>query len=123
MSSNVSSTERDSGGSARRGKKSRGETPAAKARRLIEASNLHAYLRDLGLPVQPTIHINGPAFASAVVVVDFGQPLEPIKLTDDENAEVTEYLRQLTRTVIGKNINLPVEVDTKNGLVYWSKLP
>jgi type IV secretory pathway ATPase VirB11/archaellum biosynthesis ATPase len=108
--------------SARRNKKSRGESASVRNRRLIEASALHQFITDLNLKAVPSIHINGPAFASAIVTVDFGAPLEPVKLTSDENAEISERLRELTRTVISREVPVQIETDTKNGLVYWSRL-
>jgi hypothetical protein len=78
------------------------------------------WLRSLDLHVNPSIHINY-GYQSAVVAVDFGSPLQPVKLSNDQTIELHSRIRKLTKEVIGKDINVRIMHDQSNG-VYWSSL-
>jgi hypothetical protein len=84
-------------------------------------SEINTYLESLGLAVTPTVHINGRAFSTCLVTVDFGQPLTPVRLTSEQNGEFTERLRELAKRVLGRDANIRISHDGPNG-VYWASV-
>lgn len=91
-------------------------------RRVVDTTALADYLAGLDLGVTPTIHVNGHAFQMALVTVDFGQPLKPIKLSAEQHSEFTDRLRKLGRDILnrGENANIRVSHDLTGGLVYFA---
>jgi len=79
------------------------------------------FLASLETGVEPNLHINGHHFTTAVVVVDFGTPLRPIKLSSDQTQELFARLRKLTKEVIGKDVHIRVSNEYQHG-VFWSSL-
>jgi hypothetical protein len=74
-----------------------------------------------GFPVgKPSVKVNGSAFAFAVVAVDFGTPLEPVKLNGEQNQELQAKMKELTTALTGRR-NVRVNFDHNNG-VYWSSI-
>lgn len=109
---------------ARRPRAARKPTTAARPSRrpVADVKPLREYLDTLELGVNPTIHINGHAFASALVTVDFGQPLKPAKLNQDQGAVFSDLLRKLAREIVNReNANIRVSYDNING-VYWASI-
>jgi hypothetical protein len=82
--------------------------------------NLRAWLQTLDLPFKPGLHINGLPFTSALVAVDFGQPLEPIRITPEQKLELLERIRKLTCIVLDRETYVNVEND--NNGIYWSSV-
>lgn len=68
----------------------------------------------------PIAKINGSAFAGAVVTVDFGSPLEPVKLGAEHNQELHARMKELTTSLTGRR-NVRVQFDHNNG-VYWASI-
>lgn len=95
-----------------------------RARRVIDTASLAEFLAGLDLGYTPTIHVNGHAYQMALVTVDFGQPLKPVKLNPEQNAEFTDRLRKLAREVLnrGENANVRVSHDLTAGLVYYASV-
>ncbi len=74
-----------------------------------------------GFPVgRPTAKVNGSAFASAVVAVDFGSPLEQVSLNGDQKQELHARMKELTTALTGRR-NVRVQSDNANG-VHWSSI-
>lgn len=88
-------------------------------RRSYDIAPVAEYLASLDLGVTPTIHVNGHSFQMALVTVDFGQPLKPIKLSAEQNQEFTDRLRKLARDIIGRDA-VRVSHDLTGGLVYYA---
>lgn len=118
MSDSVAATE------ARRPRARKDGRSKERARRVIDTASLADYLGGLDLGVNPTIHVNGHSFQMALVTVDFGQPLKPVKLTPEQNAEFNDRLRKLAREVLnrGENANVRVSHDLTAGLVYYASV-
>lgn len=90
-------------------------------RRNPDVKDLEDYLTSLELHVKPTIHINGHMHPTAILTVDFGTPLKPIKISNDQIVEMTGKMKKLTREVLGKDVNISVMPDQANG-VFYAKL-
>lgn len=72
--------------------------------------------------INPTLHINGTAYAGAVLTVDFGTPLTEQKLDSDQSAELVSRMRTAARTLYqDKEINVRVQNDTQNG-IWWASV-
>jgi hypothetical protein len=97
--------------------------PVRSSRRPVaDVKSLRDYLASLDLGITPTVHVNGHAFSSALVTVDFGQPLKPAKLNQDQGAEFSDRLRKLAREIVNRdNANIRVSYDNING-VYWASI-
>lgn len=86
------------------------------------SNDLRKFLATLDTGVDPDLHINGPHFGAAVVVIDFGTPLKPVKLTGEQAQELTARLRKLTLELSGnRHVNIRVNNDYQNG-IYWSSI-
>ncbi len=68
--------------------------------------------------VKPSIHINS-GYNLAVIVVDFGSPVEPIKLNSDQFTEFSKLVKAATKEVINKDTSVRLSVD--NG-VHWTSI-
>jgi hypothetical protein len=105
-----------------RPRRERTRTPARSRRPVADTAAMREYLDSLDLSVVPTIHINGHAFANALVTVDFGQPLKPAKLSQEQGAVFSDLLRKLARDVLNREgANIRVSYDSYNG-VYWASI-
>ena len=72
--------------------------------------------------INPTVHVNGAPFTSAVMAVDFGTPLTEQKLTSDQSAELVAKMRSATKSLFqDKEINVRVQNDTSNG-IWWTSV-
>jgi len=69
----------------------------------------------------PTLHENGPNYATAILTVDFGEPLEEVNLTPERTAELVSRLRNATKLVCKKDVNVRVQNDTING-IWWTSI-
>lgn len=85
--------------------------------RFAEVRALREWLDTLPIHVNPTVHVNGPQFSTAYVTVDFGQPLDPIRLPSDIAHELMDRLRKAGREISGA-ANLRVSTDGPSG-IYW----
>jgi hypothetical protein len=85
------------------------------------SNELRKFLASLDTGVDPDLHINGSHFTNAVVVVDFGTPLKPIKLSTEQSADLSARLRKLTRELYGnREVNVRINSDYQNGIYYTS---
>lgn len=97
--------------------------PAARAPRWAgDLAEFNTFLSTIECEVKPTIHVNGSAHSSAIVTVDFGSPIEQFRLTSDDNADVTERLRHLARTIVARDtVNIRISYDAPNG-IFWASI-
>ena len=103
-----------------RAKKPRSTGP--RERRGADTKYIRDWLESLELEVKPTVHINGHAYTSALVTVDFGSPLKPVKLTPEQNGELTDRLRMLAKDIVGReNANIRISHDGQNG-IFWASV-
>lgn len=73
-------------------------------------------------PAKPILHVNGPSFASAVLTVDFGAPLnEPVVLTAEQTAELVTGLKTAARSLYRYDVNVRVQNDLSNG-IWWASI-
>lgn len=99
-------------------KKPRSET-AKRGRGSLDLTPMKAFLASLDVGVTPTLHVNGHSYSTAIVTVDFGSPLTPIKLTQEQTQDLTDRLRRLARDIIGRDANVRVSHDSSNG-IFWA---
>lgn len=79
------------------------------------------WLASLNL-INPTLHINGTAYAGAVLTVDFGTPLTEQKLDADQSAELVARMRNAARILCqDKDSNVRVQNDIQNG-IWWASV-
>jgi hypothetical protein len=88
-----------------------------------ELDEFKAWLSGLGFQSPPKIHVNGAAYTTAVVVVDFGTPLaEPYKLTPEQSAELIAYMRSTTKSLFkDREVTARVQSDSNTG-IWWSNV-
>ena len=95
--------------------------PARAPRYAGDLADLSTFLATIECEVNPTVHVNGSAYASALAAIDFGSPLNQFRLTSDDNAELTDRLRRLARAIVGReNANIRISHDGQNGIFYAS---
>jgi hypothetical protein len=82
--------------------------------------DLENFLNDLQLHVKPAIHVNGKDHPTALVVVDFGAPLQQVKLSTEQSQDLTAKLRKFARDVAVKDANIRISSDNYLGLVFWA---
>lgn len=98
-----------------------GAQRGGKGRRVIDTAELVSWLDGLGLGVRPTVKVNGPLFSTAVITVDLGSPLNPVRLSGVQAEELTRKLRALTRDAYNHDVNVRVSSDNQNG-IFWSSV-
>jgi hypothetical protein len=85
-------------------------------------SDLEYFLSSLDLPNKPSIHVNGKEHPTALVVVDFGAPLEAVRLNSELSQELAGRLRRFARDLLTKESTIRVSTDNYNGVVYWASI-
>lgn len=66
----------------------------------------------------PRMHINGSDFPTALVSVDFGQPLKGVHLSADRGNELSTLLKAAGKELYRKKSSLRVNFDNQRG-VFW----
>ena len=82
-------------------------------------TDLENYLNSLGY-AKPGIHVNGKDHPTALVVVDFGTPLEAVRLTSEQGQELASKLRRFARELVSKDANVRVSSDNYCGVIYYA---
>ena len=82
-------------------------------------TELETFLSTLGV-AKPGIHVNGKDHPSALVVVDFGTPLEAVRLSSEQSQELASKLRKFARELVSKDTNVRVSSDNYHGIVYYA---
>ena len=95
------------------------EVRRSRQKRIVELDEFKQWLVDLD--GHPRLHVNGPAFATAVLTVDFGTPLEEHRLSPEASGELTNRLRLVTKVLCKEKDNVRVQTDTSNG-IWWSSI-
>lgn len=83
---------------------------------------LESFLHSLDLPNRPSIHVNGKEHPTALVVVDFGAPLDPVRLNSELSQELAGRIRRFARDLLTKEASIRVSSDNYNGVVYWASI-
>lgn len=91
----------------------------AKASPRVELEN---YLNTLNVKVKPAIHVNGKDHPTALVVVDFGTPIEAVRLSSEQSQELASKLRKFARELVSANANVRVSSDNYCGVVFFASL-
>lgn len=84
--------------------------------------DLETFLSSLDLHVKPSIRVNGKEHPTALVVVDFGAPLDSVRLNSEQSQELATRLRKFARELINKDVNVRVSSDNYLGVVYWASI-
>lgn len=85
-------------------------------------ADLEAFLSSLDLPNAPSIHVNGKEHPTALVVVDFGAPLDPVRLGSELSQELQNKLKRFSADLLNKPATIRVNTDNYNGVVFWSSI-
>jgi hypothetical protein len=95
----------------------------ARVSHFSELDECRAWLTGLGFQSAPKVHVNGAAHPTAVIVVDFGTPLnEPLKLSPEQSAELIGHIRSNTKLMFReRDVNVRVQSDTNTG-IWWSSV-
>ncbi len=83
-------------------------------------ARLTDWLSGLKLHVKPTLKINGPIYTSAILAVDFGSPIEPVRLTSEQAHDLAYLIKAATTEITGRR-SVRVNHDTNNG-IYWTSI-
>ena len=90
-------------------------------RKKLDYDEFRQWLSSLNL-INPTLHVNGIQYASAVLTVDFGTPLVEQKLTPEQNVELMTRMRNTTKSLSpDKEVNVRIQTDPMNG-VWWTSI-
>lgn len=97
--------------------------------KLSTRKELEAFLESLDVEFKPVIHVNGKDYPTAVVVVDFGAPVESFRLSPEQRQELTSKIHKFTKELVAKKgnddakeLNFRVSSDSYFGLVFWSAI-
>lgn len=95
-------------------------TDKRRQKRIVELEDFRLWLT--GLDSKPILHINGPNYPTAVITVDFGTPLEDVKLSPELAGDLVNRMRTATKTLCrDKEANARVQSDNSNG-IWWSSI-
>lgn len=83
---------------------------------------LESFLSSLDLPNKPSIYVNGKEYPTAIVVVDFGAPLEAVRLNSEQSQELASRLRKFAGDLLSKQAPIRVSSDNYNGVLYWCSI-
>lgn len=84
--------------------------------------DLEEFLDSLDLTVKPTIHVNGKDHPTAIVVVDFGAPLQSVRLSSNQSNDLGTKIRRYTKDILNKDAYIRIASDNYSGIVYWSTI-
>ncbi len=71
-------------------------------------------------PEAPRLHINGPDYITAMLSVDFGQPLGGIYLSADRGNELTSLMRSAAKSITRRRGAIRVNFDNNHGVFFAS---
>jgi hypothetical protein len=87
-------------------------------KRVVSTESFETFLSNLDIPVKARLHVNGASYHTALVTVDFGEPLEPFRLTQDQTYELHSGLRALARDILGRDAPININTDNSRGVVW-----
>ncbi len=105
---------------AQKARKPRPEVRVGRGKR-FDATELQAYLDTLSVGVVPSIHFNGTIHPTAIIAVDFGAPISPVRLSQDQVQELMTKMRKVTRDLYSNEVNIRVSSDHQNG-IFWASI-
>ena len=80
-----------------------------------------AWLAALEGANNPTLHINGKAYTSCLLTVDFGTPLESYRLDNAQQSDLVNFMRQAGRAILSnENASIRCTPDNSNGVWFAS---
>lgn len=83
-------------------------------------NNLVSWLAEQKFPINPAVKVNGSSFPNVVLVVDFGSPLEPVRLTSEQGNDLSHLIKESVTAITGKR-NVRINFDNNNG-VFWASV-
>lgn len=69
----------------------------------------------------PKLHVNGNDHPTALVVVDFGQPLTGVSMGSDRSTELTALMRAAAKVMTRRRGQLRTQYDNQRG-VFWASI-
>lgn len=66
----------------------------------------------------PTLHINGNDHPTALITVDFGQPLTGVSMTSERSGELSALARAAAKSLTRRRGQLRTSYDNHRG-VFW----
>lgn len=108
---------------SRPNKKPRSENArnARVVKKAVDAEPLRKWLATLNVNVKPTVHVNGPSQEAAILTVDFGAPISPVRLSGEQSLELTSQMKKLAAEFYSGDVNIRVSNDSQHG-IYWASL-
>jgi hypothetical protein len=119
--SNKNSNENNGSRQSQKGRKPAPTARSGKGQKKPETGDLRQFIDSLGLHVNGSIRLNGPAHPTAVLTVDFGSPLQSVRLSPEQGQELTRRMRAVAREFYKDEVNVRVSADHQNG-VYWASV-
>ncbi len=93
-----------------------------------DLTEFRLWLETVDEVIKPAIHINGQHYTNCVMTVDFGQPLRPVKLNNEQTTELVTRMRAITSEIVGitkdsgnKEKAIRISSDSQTG-VWWSSV-
>lgn len=69
----------------------------------------------------PRLHVNGSEHPTALLVVDFGQPLAGIQMNHDRFSELSGLMKSAAKSLLKRRGQIRVNYDNQHGVV-WAAL-
>ena len=91
----------------------------SKRRKRPDFEDFRVWLGGLEM-ANPSLHVNGAGYTTAVLTVDFGTPLVEQKLTPEQSGELVNHMRSATKSLFSNDINVQVQSDLPNGIWFTS---
>jgi hypothetical protein len=89
-------------------------------RKRVSTEDMKEFLAGLGMPSNPTLHINGSDHRGAILTVDFGEALVPARPNNDQMHELVSNMRSLARDILGRDASISINTDNPRGILYAS---
>ncbi len=89
-----------------------------------DLSDIRGFLAQLETEFKPSLHVNtvnGTSFLNCVLTVDFGQPLNPPKLSEEEEEKLKEKMKVATKLVLNRDVGIRVLNDPYYG-IWWTSV-
>lgn len=86
---------------------------------MSEIETLKTYLANQS--DSPRLHINGSDHPTALITVDFGQPLSGVSMNHDRFSELSGLMKAAAKTLLKRRGQVRVNYDNHHGVV-WAAL-
>jgi hypothetical protein len=104
-----------------KGQKGRSPTRPQRGKKQFDTSELATFLETINVGVTPTIHVNGTSNPTAVITVDFGSPIQSVRLSQDQVQDLMTRMRKTSREMFSHEVNIRVSSDHQNG-IFWASV-